>query len=81
MNYPVLSDNIQEKKVENKNNLLYLKKLFEEEKVEEHPKKIFVPNDKEYFNHLDEKKRNTIDMQKKYMFLRGKKKYILIKGK
>ena len=69
LNYPILNETIEEKKTENKNNLLYLKNLFEEDqKEEEHQKKVFVHNNKDYFNYYAEKKRNEIDKRKKYFF-------------
>ena len=79
LNYPVLSETIEEKKTENKNNLLYLRNLFEEDKKEEHQKKIFVQNSNDYINYYVEKKRKEIDNKKKYVFLKGKNKYILIR--
>jgi len=81
LNYPVLSETIEEKKTENKNNLLYLKNLFEEDKKEEHQKKIFVHNSNDYINYYVEKKRKEIDKRKKYVFLKGKNKYILVRRK
>ena len=81
LNYPVLSETIEEKKTENKNNLLYLKNLFEEDKKEEHQKKIFVHNSNDYINYYVEKKRKEIDKRKKYIFLKGKNKYILVRRK
>ncbi len=79
LNYPVLSETIEEKKTENRNNLSYLRNLFEEDKKEEHQKKIFVHNSNDYINYYVEKKRKEIDKKKKYVFLKGKNKYILIR--
>lgn len=78
LNHPVLSEPTEEKKTENKNILLYLKNLFKEEQKEEHQQKKFIQNDNEYNNDLIEKKFNKIDKKKKYIFLRGKRKYILV---
>ena len=82
LNYPVLNETIEEKKAENKNNLLYLKNLIEDDnKEEEHQKKVFVHNDNEFFNYYMGKNRNKKDKLKKYAFLKGKKKYILLRRK
>ena len=78
LNFPVLKDIEGEKKLKDKNNLIYLKKLFNEDKKNEiYQKKKFIQNDNEFHNYY-ERKRNESDKRRKYIFLRTKKKFKLV---
>ena len=78
LNFPVLKDIEGEKKLKDKNNLIYLKKLFnEDKKIEKYKKKKFIPNDNEFHNYY-ERKRYENDKRRKYIFLRTKNKFKLV---
>ena len=80
LNYPILNENNKEKKNDDKNILMYLKKLIaknkKEEKDGEQKQKIFVHKDNKYINYYTQRK-NKDDIMKKYSFYKEKNKYIL----
>lgn len=79
LNYPVLNDIDGEKKLKDKNNLIYLKKLIKEGRNQKvYHKKIFKQNVNE-FNNYYERKRFENDKRRKYIFLKRKKIFKLIK--
>ena len=68
-----------EKKLKDKNNLIYLKKLIKEGRNQKvYHKKIFKQNVNE-FNNYYERKRFENDKRRKYIFLKRKKIFKLIK--
>ena len=78
LNYPVLKETVKEKD-DNKKNLIYLKKIIDEGvKEEEHPKKIFVHKNSVYINFYSDRRMSQFDKMKKYIFLKGKKKFKLV---
>ena len=78
LNFPILNNNDREETLKDKNNLMYLKKLFEEGiKKEKHKKKIFMTKDNEFHNYYERKRYENNNITK-YFFLRRRKKFKLV---